>query len=146
MLTDVANGSHFSSHDRVAARGYNCFAVLVSRSGNNKIYNSFICKWQVCLDLFKRACVRPCVCVEAQNFRMVIILYLCVGSLLIDAGRDWGYFTSNYWVKVDNELERLRKEAVVAYFKEMPQCSLRRIEETRPFSQWSECKVSPMYK
>lgn len=74
----------------------------------------------MCLDLYKRVCVRPCVCVETQNFRIVIILYLYVGSLLIDAGRDCGYFTSNYWVKVDNELEKLRKEAVMAYFKEMP--------------------------
>jgi len=48
---------------------------------------------------------------------------------------------------VDNELEKLRKEAVVAYFKEMPQCSLRRAEEKmRPFSRLSECQVPPVYK
>jgi hypothetical protein len=54
--------------------------------------------------------------------------------------------TPNYWVKVDSELEKMRKEVAVAYFKEMPQCSLRRTEETRPFSRCIECQVSPAYK
>jgi hypothetical protein len=51
---------------------------------------------------------------------MIIVFYLYIGSLFIDAVRDWGYLMSNYWVKLDNELEKIRKEAVVAYFKEMP--------------------------
>jgi hypothetical protein len=47
---------------------------------------------------------------------------------------------------VNDELERMRKEGVVAYFEEMSQCLEVLKKTTKKLSQESQCQVSSIQK